>query len=360
MLVQIQSKPIHRKKSITMSQETEAWLNTQCLIGFTEKRGRAWHYKASAQGAEPNHYPHGIPIADVQRRLFSWEPLLRPVYVAEQPYLETGRTEVTYVQVPNRKAVVASDNGDVLNVVTDSYRPHKYSEWLLENLSQILDSSELGIASALLLRNRGVAVVQIEVPDAFITPYGVEFRPNIVAADSLDSSLSTLYKRTATDIVCDNTFERGLREEGQEIRVRHSRYSNLKLAEARDALQLIYDSADTFTEEINRLCATTVSEAQWAQVLDALVPVPTEEGRSRTTAEKKRTTLNVLWASDVRVEPWKNSAWGVHQAFNTFHQHYATVKGAHRVERNFDNVLNGKIAASDNVVLNTLESVLAA
>ena len=27
-----------------MSQETSQWLNTRTLIGFTDKRGNAWHY----------------------------------------------------------------------------------------------------------------------------------------------------------------------------------------------------------------------------------------------------------------------------------------------------------------------------
>jgi len=116
-----------------MSKETEEWLNTKCLIGFTNKRGRAWHYRESAQGVEPNHYPEGIPIADVQRRLFSWEPLEEPIYVFNKG-LNSG-----YRPVPNQKAIVASDNGDVLGIFKDGYTPHRYDEWLLENISAILD-----------------------------------------------------------------------------------------------------------------------------------------------------------------------------------------------------------------------------
>jgi hypothetical protein len=55
-----------------MSQETSQWLNTRTLIGFTDKRGNAWHYRADEQGTEPNHYPLAIPTEDVRRRLFAW------------------------------------------------------------------------------------------------------------------------------------------------------------------------------------------------------------------------------------------------------------------------------------------------
>ncbi len=55
-----------------MSHETASWLNTMTLIGFTERRGHAWHYRAERQGGEPNHYPDAIPVEDVRRRLFGW------------------------------------------------------------------------------------------------------------------------------------------------------------------------------------------------------------------------------------------------------------------------------------------------
>ena len=55
-----------------MSEETASWLNTMTLIGFTEQRGHAWHYRAAEQLTEPNHYPGPIPVEDVRRRLFGW------------------------------------------------------------------------------------------------------------------------------------------------------------------------------------------------------------------------------------------------------------------------------------------------
>ena len=45
-----------------MSKETQEWLNRNVLIGYTERRGNAWHYRASDQGDEPNHYPGAIPL----------------------------------------------------------------------------------------------------------------------------------------------------------------------------------------------------------------------------------------------------------------------------------------------------------
>ena len=43
-----------------MSRETLNWLNTNTLIGFTDKRGNAWHWRAQEQDGASNHYPGPI------------------------------------------------------------------------------------------------------------------------------------------------------------------------------------------------------------------------------------------------------------------------------------------------------------
>ena len=42
-----------------MSRETLSWLNTNTLIGFTDKRGTAWHWGAEEQGEQSNHFSGG-------------------------------------------------------------------------------------------------------------------------------------------------------------------------------------------------------------------------------------------------------------------------------------------------------------
>lgn len=336
-----------------MSAETSEWLNQNTLIGLTDRRGHAWHYRESDQGDEPNHYPGFVPVEDVVRRLFNFQAVSRPVLVP-------GKIQGTYVTIPNKQAICASDDGHVFGIFADGYQPHQYEEWLINNVANLISASkgELGIGAAVLLRDRGSACVQIEVPDTIITKDGVEFRTWLAAATSLDGSLATIYKRCHTDIVCDNTRDAALGEEGQQYKLKHTRYSTLKLGDARDALQIIFESGEAFAAEIDRLCATPVTEAQWGKVLEALVPVPEEEGRSQTLAEGKRSQLVGLWEHDDRVTPWKGTAWGVSQAFNTFNQHVATVKGAHRLERAYTNVLSGKTAEADLKVLDVLGAIL--
>jgi phage/plasmid-like protein (TIGR03299 family) len=333
-----------------MSNETSEWLNTMTLIGCTDKRGQAWHYRASSQGAESNHYDGFIPVDDVIRRLFNFQVISQPVFITNPV---TG--EMT--EVPNKRANVCSDNGDVLGVFSSGYTGHDYKTWLLDSVATLLHG-DLGIANAGLLRNRGVAFVQVEVSENFMTPDGVEFRPNMLACTSYDGSIVSHFNRCFTNVVCDNTMSAGLSEKAQAFKVKHSRNSQLRLGDAREALGLILTSADSFTEQVNRLCATTVTPQQWESVLNALVPMPEEDGSAKTRATNKRDVMWDLWRKDARVEPWKNSAWGVVQAFNTYNQHLTQVRGTNRIERSFLSAISGKTASNDTKVLQTLGTIV--
>jgi phage/plasmid-like protein (TIGR03299 family) len=332
-----------------MSRETSEWLNQYVLIGYAAERGTAWHYRPESQGDEPNHYDGPVPYEDVVRRLFDWTAESREIYTL---------TDRGYVAIPDRQAIVTSDTEDVLGVFKSGYTPHQYQEWLLENVSLLLDNGDIGIGSAMLLRGRAQACVSIEVPESVTTPEGVEFRPNLLACTSFDGSLATTYKRVVQEVVCDNTMDLGLSEAGQEFKIKHSKYSRLQLQGAKDALAIVHMMGADFAEQIKSLCAWKVTDAQWKSVLDNLVPVPDDEGRGKTMAENKRAELIAMYHSDEMVAPWAGTAYGVIQAFNTWNHHKAIVrKGTPRFIRNMENVVTGKMAGKDNEVLAVLNAV---
>jgi phage/plasmid-like protein (TIGR03299 family) len=356
-----------------MSNETMKWLNTNTLIGFTEKRGNAWHYRADLQSAEPNHYPGPVPVEDVRRRLFNWEPEPWEIYtrkpgpmrldIAELLAQPSNDAMVSYAldalglrHQENRQAITRSDNEHVMGIFTDGYEPHPYDEWLLTTVANILDD-ELHIGSAGLLRGGAVAWVSVEMEDNVRLPEGVEFRPFLLATTSFDGSLSTTFGRKVTNVVCDNTHGIAMSERGQQVKIRHSRHSRLRLTEARQALGVIHEITDDFADEVARLCDTSVSDREWSAFLDAHAPLPESEGRSRTMAERKREALTRLYDHDQRVAPWRGTAWGVLQAVNTYTHHEGIVRGVERAQRNMLNAITGRTDDLDKETLNTLWKV---
>ncbi|KAE8765559.1 DUF932 domain-containing protein [Georgenia thermotolerans] len=355
-----------------MSLETLQTLNTQTLIGNTAHRGTAWHYRAELQGDEPNHYPGPIPVEDVARRLFGWHAESRAIAVERPADARTMTHEspkgepMRWMVVPGRQAIVRSDrrDGHVLGVFTDAYVPHPYTEYLLTSLANIVDDS-LSVSSAGLLKGGAVAWVEVSVPESITTPEGVEFRPNLLATTTLDGSLATTYKRTVTDVVCDNTRNAALRERGQDLKIRHSRSSHLKLGAAREALALVHTTADAFAAEVARLCQIDVSRHMWGRFLDAWVPTTGAHGeklpaKALRHAEKKRESLAGLYRHDRRVEPWAGTAHAVLQAVNTYEHHHSPTRGeTSRAQRNMLRTVTGAYAALDTTAWKTLQRVLA-
>lgn len=335
-----------------MSTETSEWLNQNVLIGFTEQRGQAWHYRASDQGEEPNHYGKAIPIDDVRRRLFSWKAMEVPMYVK-------GKEEgAPLLVVPERKAIIRDDTNQVLGVVSNSYAPHQYEEALLTQISTIISESDLAIGSAGLLKGGAIAWVQIEMPEN-LKVADVEFRPHLLATTSFNGSIATTYKRTVTLVVCDNTRAAALKEEGQEYRVRHTANSQMRIAEARDALNVVFKLGESFTKEIEQLLKFKVDDALYTRFVHEIVPLKADASKTATTkADADRGEYHRLWNHDPRVAPWKGTAFGAVQAVNTYRQHIRPTRGETiRVERNMMDTLTGQTELNDQRAFKVLTTL---
>lgn len=333
-----------------MTNETLTHLNTQTLIGYTEKRGSAWHYRAEEQGAETNHYTGSIPVADVKRRLFSWTAL-------EGTVDTTVMTEdgVATYNDPTRKTIVRSDNGRILGIFKQGYQIHPYTEWLITNVENILDA-DAQVASAGLLADGARAWVQIEMAET-LEVKGFQFRPFLTAATSLDGSLATTYIRGAQAVVCDNTLSAALGSATSQLKIRHSSKSLGRITEARDALGIIYEVADDFTAQVEALTAEKVSAKRWQAFLTAYAGPTTDSKLAISMSANKIDTLKELWATDERVAPWKGTAFGVLQAVNTWSHHYATAQHGKVAERNMRRVVEGKHDDLDRATLALLATV---
>jgi phage/plasmid-like protein (TIGR03299 family) len=337
-----------------MSRETLEWLNNNTLIGFTEKRGNAWHYR---EGAD-NHYPGPVPVEDALNRLFGWTAEERPLYI-ETPIGDDGDSMM--MPIEGRKAIVRSDNSHVMGIFKEGYVAHQYSQWLVENVATILDD-DLQIGSAGLLKGGAVAWVSVEVPDNIITPEGVEFRPNLMASGSFDGSLASTYGRHITHVVCDNTMGIASGEHGdQRIKFKSTKNSFKRIGDAREALGIIHGAADDFAAEVAALCSTKVTDHQFEAIMDVTTPLPEADAskRAQTMAENKRDALWELWTSDERVIQWRGTAFGAWQAYNTYQHHESIVRGASRPERNLLRAVDGTTQANDMETLQTILAVAA-
>lgn len=349
-----------------MSAETSNWLNNNVLVGFTAKRGHAWHYLESAQGAEPNHYEGAIPVDDVMRRLFNFEFVEAPVCylvpcgIAEAQVVgdDGGNYNIVMSSV-GRKGMLTSDSHEDLGSFKSGYVGHAYKEWLIDHVANIVDS-DLAIGSAALLRNRAVAFVQIEMPENVTTKEGFTFRPWLGATTSFDGTVATTYKRGITVWVCDNTMAAGLSENGEQLKFKHTKHSKIKLANARDALGVVHSMADDFSAEVTRLAEMEVTRKQFVDILHNVIPMGDDPSKNKVTVtERVWGDITSLYFTDSRVTDWNGTGLGVVQAFNTYNHHVSQTRGRSRVEKNLDAKVTGVFAEKDDEVIAVMEKVLA-
>ena len=330
-----------------MSQETSEWLNTQTVVGFTDQRGHAWHYREGAN----NHYADAIPVEVVSELLKRVAPTKEPVYV---------KVGDQYEEITDRKAIMNGD--DCFGVFTNGYQIHDYQQWLVDNVFTLV-GTQLGIGSAGLLQRGSVAWVQLELPENMRTPSGLDYRPNLVAFTSLNGKFATGYKETNQVVVCDNTLEGARSEDSREWKIRHSRHSLNKMDEAREALaiEFITERATDFEAWSEELAHWKISDKQFSKWLALAVPIPDGDSKgeraARTRAEKRQDDYWQLWEQDERVTPWKRTALGVVQVSNTYAHHMMGTRGQSRPERNMLNAITGKTSDSDTETLAILSDV---
>ena len=90
-----------------------------------------------------------------------------------------------------------------------------------------------------------------------------------------------------------------------------------------------------------------------------MIPVNDDLSKiAMTKAEHKRADIVNLYNNDLRVAPWRGTAFGVSAAYNTWRLHLGTIrKGVPRQVRNMENLINGKNGAEDTQVLKVLADV---
>jgi phage/plasmid-like protein (TIGR03299 family) len=348
-----------------MSNETAKWLNTRTAIGYTAKRGNAWHHRTELQENGGNHFTGPVPLEHALTLLRS--PQLT-VGTAESTILTPDG--VTRITDPTRLSIVRpagafgpDDHGAILGSHMAGYQHHAYDQWLIEESNRILGHAdgELGIGTLGLLKGGRVAWAQFEMPENVETRSGMAIRPFFTAMTSCDGSLATGYSAAAQIVVCDNTLaacEAETDRTGLRVKIRHTSKSLQRVADVAEALDLLVTVTDAYTAQIDRLALQVVSPSQFQTFLERWVPA-TDTKTGITAAKNRRAGLADLWATDERVTPWKGTALGVLQMVNTHDQHVKKSLTETRYGQTMHNFLKGKTAAQDTRVLSILTDVLA-
>ncbi|AAN02110.1 gp56 [Mycobacterium phage Barnyard] len=413
----------------------QAMINAEMLAAVDKARKEQpgwrpsswWHDGRLENPLKPSHYSGYLPVSLVKERLLNWQALDGNVKIAlDLDVRDPNGDGTTYVKVPVEfpvsiyKGVIREDklrdiyenwwatgqldqdalNAVVLGMHSDEYQQHQLDQTFITETANIIGAAggELGVTSALILRGGRVASMEISIPEELHDDKtGFNFRPNLVVSTSFNGTLPTSWTRTITATVCDNTLQYALSQAGEtgKYKIRHTKNSLVHIRDAVQALGLIHQQADVFTETLRSWSETEVTEKHFNAWLDAMYPVPevktevilSEAGEkigekvktnSQSLVMNKRDRLIQMWDSDPRVigpeGQWKHSKLAIAQLHNTFQHHEQMVKGVKalggnrlqaRVETNAFKVLkadrNGEseFSKADRAAMEKLDLILA-
>jgi|TARA_R110000744_G_scaffold50121_4_gene108491 phage/plasmid-like protein (TIGR03299 family) len=259
-----------------------------------------------------------------------WEVGCQPIFAE---YDKDG----SRIDIPNNFAVVRDDTLDVLGVVGNQYTPIQNKDCF--GFMDALAGPERLVryhTAGSLCGGRKIWLLAELTNLTFAPVPGDEVQPYLALIDGKDGRTNLMAFFTGTRVVCANTaaiaVSNAYKKKDQMVKIRHTRSAMGKLDEAKRVLGLAIDNAEVYAETMKALAKKQVNTAQWADLLDELMPLPEvkdeeKPGRSWSMTNNKREKLYELFESGVGTDivGVRGTAWGAYNAITEFTTHHARV-----------------------------------
>ena len=290
-------------------------MSSQIVPGFDTMAlaERAWHGYGTVVG-------HNMTYAEAMATArLDWTVRLAPI---------TTITPNGVVEVHTHRATYRSDTGNVLGIVGADYHPHQPAE-LLELARITLDAAHTDAHVEVVgsLRAGRTVFMTIALPDD-IDIAGDVHMPRLVWVTSMDGTIATRAVSTYVRAVCANTIRASFHNARTSWAARHTSNLNGRAADAREALELMFRTAETFRAEVEALTSQTITDHHVEQVLAGIWrDRPDATDRIRAGAARKRDAVRSVYRNDDRVTGWRGTAYGLVQAASTWEQWEAPRRG---------------------------------
>lgn len=245
----------------------------------------------------------------------------------------------------DKYGVVRKDNGARLGVVGKVYEVRQNREcfgWL----ERLVDSGDLRIEAVVAMKGGALISIEARRPDHVLIG-GEEVIPYIAAVTSHDGTWPTSLVCTEERFVCRNTVRIGLKKARHKYTVRHTRYSDIKLEEARKILEVSFRYTEALKEFGDELLGVKVNATGFDRFVEKLIPVaePQKDAtgkitnqRGITIALRKQEELRETYMTSDNLGNIRGTGWGVFNAVAEWQDH---VRNWRNRDVRGQNVLNG-------------------
>ncbi|MFB6881267.1 DUF932 domain-containing protein [Streptomyces noursei] len=225
-----------------------------------------------------------------------------------------------------------------LGTVGKVYEPVQNEEHC-ELLNLLVDESGAHFETAGSLHGGKRVFVTLKLPKSISIAGADDIDLYLAGLNSHDGSSGFRFNVSPTRIVCANTQHMAIANAVSHYTVRHTSGAKAKIGEARQALGMVWDYAEAFEREAEKLINETLTLGAFERICQhkdlwgPLEPNPTV--RTRNSHNRRMNALRNLFENADTQANIRNTRWAGVQAIGEYLDHYAPAKDAavraHRV-----------------------------
>lgn len=272
--------------------------------------------------------------------------------VDQQPVFLGGKAE----PVGGYRAVIRRDTGDVLNILSDGFRPVQNRE-AFNFFDAVVGDGQAVYHTAgalgkgervwILAKLPGTIMIDAEQdPRAAIEKY-------LLLANGHDGSLAFRMMLTPVRVVCQNTLSMALGGSAEGFSIRHTESLDGKIKSARRALGIVLKQYDDFAVQANKLAETRISRELLRSYVEEVFPARKGEKVELTT--KRIETVERMF-SDLptnNVGRIGGTFWAAYNAATEYADWGGREERATMTEARLKNIWTGSAAATKSRALDT-------
>lgn len=259
-----------------------------------------------------------------------WEVLERQVYLLAP--------EQNPERVRNYKALVRSDNGNVLSVMKDTYTPLQ-NDHAFEFFNPFVSSGLASLETAGSLREGKVVWILATLNKAPIeVGKGDEVSKYLLLSNSHDGSMAVRVGFTPVRVVCNNTLTMSHdSSKSKLIRVRHSKSVRENLDEVQAIVNAMDAKFEATAEQYKSLSKKSINAKDLENFVNIVFDCKYGSDREKSRSKKMQESITALFENGAgqHLKSAKGTAWGLYNAATEYLTHLGNKDSEKRLDQNW-------------------------
>lgn len=218
-----------------------------------------------------------------------------------------------YRRVPGQVGTYRVTDGKIFTSgLGQGYTPIQNRE-CFKILNELVQSDEVVIETAISLKGGARVVIVARRPDHVLFG-GERYDDYLVAATGHDGGHALQLFSTKVRIVCQNTLSYAKETTRRIYKIRHTATYGERIQQARNALEMSFDSTEDTRELANEMLAQKMTDREWFALMDRLWELPEEQGRAYTNRLNNREEASAIYFGEDNLNDIRGTRWGGLQA----------------------------------------------